>query len=150
MAGRIRAHFERHGFGLWVVAVPGTTDFAGCVGLSVPRFESWFTPCVEVAWRLLPAFWGRGYATEGARAAIGHGFETIGLAGIVSFTVPQNVRSVRVMERVGMRRDGDFEHPGLPSGHPLRRHVLYRIGRVEHGRQAARTTPVAPRTIGPE
>jgi RimJ/RimL family protein N-acetyltransferase len=131
LAQRIEQHFAEHGFGLWVVDVTGVTPFAGYVGLSVPRFEAPFTPCVEIGWRLARSCWGRGYATEAARAVLAFGFEGLALGEIVSFTVPDNDRSRRVMERIGMSRnpDGDFEHPGLPDGHPLRRHVLYRIAR---------------------
>ncbi len=129
--GRIGAHFLDHGFGLWAVQILGGAKFAGYVGLSVPRFHARFTPCVEVGWRLAAEHWGRGYATEGAKAAVAFGFEQLGLKEIVSFTVPANVRSIRVMERIGMTRDpaDDFDHPLLPEGHPLRRHVLYRIAR---------------------
>jgi RimJ/RimL family protein N-acetyltransferase len=128
LAGRIEAHFARHGFGLWAVEIAGVAPFAGFVGLSIPTFEAPFTPCVEVGWRLIRTHWGHGYATEGARAAIAFGFATLGLAEIVSFTVPENGRSRRVMEKLGMSRNpaDDFDHPGLPEGHPLRRHVLYR------------------------
>jgi RimJ/RimL family protein N-acetyltransferase len=126
--GRVTAHFEQHGFGMWVVEIPGVTPFAGAVGLMIPRFTASFTPCVEIGWRLAQAHWGHGYATEGARAALAFGFTTIGLPEIVSFTVPANVRSRRVMEKLGMSHDpgDDFDHPELPAGHPLRRHVLYR------------------------
>lgn len=131
VAARIRAHFERSGFGLWAVEVPGVTPFAGFIGLSIPAFAAHFTPCVEVGWRLARAHWGAGYATEGARAALQCGFEELGLSEIVSFTVPANERSRAVMERLGMRRDpaDDFDHPGLPADHPLLRHVLYRVAR---------------------
>ena len=130
-AERIEAHFAEHGFGLWAVEIPGVTPFAGYVGLSVPRFEARFTPCVEIGWRLAFAHWRGGHATEGARAALAFGFEQAGLDEIVSFTVPANVRSRRVMEKLGMRRDPaeDFDHPALPVGHVLRRHVLYRIAK---------------------
>jgi RimJ/RimL family protein N-acetyltransferase len=131
MVRRIREHFERHGFGLWAVEVCGAEAFIGFTGLSVPRFETPFTPCVEVGWRLAREVWGHGYATEAARAALEFGFTRIGLNEIVSYTVPENQRSRRVMERIGMTHDptGDFEHPLLPQGHPLRRHVLYRLWR---------------------
>lgn len=103
----------------------------GFIGLSKPRFEAHFTPCIEIAWRLVVRAWGNGYATEGARASLAFGFDTLDLDEIVSFTVPANVRSIRVMERLGMTRSphDDFDHPRLPEGHPLRRHVLYRLGR---------------------
>jgi RimJ/RimL family protein N-acetyltransferase len=129
LAQRIRAHFAEHGFGLWAVEVPGQVEFAGFVGLSVPTFGAHFTPCVEVGWRLAAEHQGTGYATEGARAALACGFEALGLDEIVSFTVPANRRSRRVMEKLGMRRDpaDDFDHPSLAPGHRLRRHVLYRL-----------------------
>lgn len=131
LVDRIEAHFAARGFGLWAVEVPGEIPFAGFVGLAVPAFEAAFTPCVEVGWRLAAACWGHGYASEGARAALAFGFAQLALAEIVSFTVPANVRSRRVMERLGMTRDpaDDFDHPALPDGHPLRRHVLYRAVR---------------------
>jgi len=128
LAARIRAHLEAEGWGLWAVEVKGKSPYIGCVGLSVPRFEAHFTPCVEIAWRLARSAWGRGYATEGARAALAFGFETLGLDEIVSFTATTNVRSYRVMERLGFTHDpaDDFDHPILPAGHRLERHVLYR------------------------
>ncbi|HVS12820.1 MAG TPA: GNAT family N-acetyltransferase [Thermoanaerobaculia bacterium] len=133
LVARLAEHFGRHGFGLWALEEVESGDLAGFVGLSIPTFEAPFTPCVEVGWRLARACWGRGYAIEGARAALRFGFERLGLDEIVSFTVPANTRSRRVMERLGMRRDPqrDFEHPRLPPGDPLRRHVLYRLARAE-------------------
>lgn len=128
MVARIEAHFEAEGFGLWAVEVPGGVPFAGFVGLSRVGFEAPFTPAVEIGWRLARPCWGRGYATEGAAAALAFAFEQVGLDEVVSFTGPANARSRAVMERIGMARDraGDFEHPRLPPEHPLRRHVLYR------------------------
>ena len=86
---------------------------------------------VEKGWRLVRSAWGRGYATEAARAALAFGFERAGLEEIVSFTVPGNGPSWAVMERLGMARDpaDDFDHPAIAAGHPLRRHVLYRLRR---------------------
>ena len=131
LAARIEAHFDARGFGLWAVEAPGVAPFVGFVGLSVPGFEAHFTPCVEIGWRLAAEHWGKGYAAEGARAALAFGFETLRLEEIVSFTATGNLPSRRVMERIGMTHDpaDDFDHPALPEGHPLRRHVLYRIGR---------------------
>jgi RimJ/RimL family protein N-acetyltransferase len=124
---RIEVHFDRHGFGFWAAEHNGV--FIGFIGLAVPRFEAAFTPCVEIGWRLARPSWGSGLATEGARAALAFGFDTLGLDEIVSFTVPGNVRSRRVMEKLGMIYTEDFEHPLIPEGHPLRRHVLYRLKR---------------------
>jgi RimJ/RimL family protein N-acetyltransferase len=131
LVDRIEAHFAEHGFGPWAVELPSASSFIGFVGLSVPSFHAHFTPCVEVGWRLARAYWGNGYATEGARAALRFGFDELGLLEIVSFTVPANIRSRHVMEKLGMRHSpsDDFDHPGLPQGHPLRRHVLYRLTR---------------------
>jgi RimJ/RimL family protein N-acetyltransferase len=129
---RARAHWDEHGFGQWVVEIPGVASFIGVVGLNVVSYEAHFTPAVEVAWRLARAYWGQGYATEAARAALDSGFGTLGLNEIVALTVPANRRSRRVMERLGMRRspEDDFDHPRVPEG-PLRRHVLYRLPRPQ-------------------
>jgi RimJ/RimL family protein N-acetyltransferase len=126
---RIEAHFEQHRFGLWATQLRDSSEFIGFIGISVPRFEAAFMPCVEIGWRLASAHWGRGLATEGARAVMRHAFEDLSLPALVSFTVPANLRSRRVMEKLGMTRNpaDDFHHPQLPHGHPLRRHVLYRL-----------------------
>jgi RimJ/RimL family protein N-acetyltransferase len=126
MVERIDAHFERHGFGLWAVSVREGSPFIGFVGLAIPAFQAHFTPCVEVGWRLAAEYWRRGYATEAARAAVAFGFGTLALNEIVSFTVPENERSRRVMERLEMTHDpaDDFDHPRLAD---RRRHVLYRL-----------------------
>jgi RimJ/RimL family protein N-acetyltransferase len=125
----IEAGFERHGFGLWALEVRESGELAGFTGLAVPGFEAHFTPAVEVGWRLARPAWGRGYATEAGRAALACGFERHGLEEIVSFTSVGNLRSRAVMERLGMTRDpaDDFDHPRVPAGDPLRRHVLYRV-----------------------
>jgi len=132
MVERIEAHFVQHGFGLWAAELRGSGEFLGYVGLAVPRFEAAFTPCVEIGWRIALNHWGRGFATEGARAAARFAFDVLSLEELVSFTVPANVRSLRVMEKLGMTHDAtdDFDHPLLAVGHPLRRHVLYRIKRA--------------------
>ena len=126
MAARIMAKLDSQGWGLWAVEVVGGEPFIGFTGLAVPSFEAHFTPCTEVGWRLAHSAWGKGYATEAARAALAFGFDALGLAEIVSFTAVSNKRSAAVMERLGMRRDGEFDHPGMAQGSLLRRHVLYR------------------------
>jgi RimJ/RimL family protein N-acetyltransferase len=130
---RIRKHFDERGFGMWAVEVPGEAPFIGFVGLMAPSFEAHFMPAVEVGWRIARAHWNLGYATEGAREALRLGFEELRLQEIVSMTVPGNVRSRRVMEKLGMKRDpkDDFDHPRIPKGSPLVRHVLYRISAAE-------------------
>jgi RimJ/RimL family protein N-acetyltransferase len=136
-AARIRADIEKRGWGLWAVEVKGAArtavPFIGYVGLSIPSFDAHFTPCVEIGWRLSKEHWGYGYASEAAAASLRFAFQKLTFQQIVAFTVPLNERSIRVMERIGMSRDpaGDFEHPKLPPGHPLRPHVLYRANRTQ-------------------
>jgi RimJ/RimL family protein N-acetyltransferase len=128
----IEAHFAEHGFGPWAVEVPHVAPFIGFVGLSIPRFEAHFTPCVEIGWRIAAEYWNQGYATEAARAALVFGFDSLELEQIFAFTVPDNLASRRVMEKIGMKHNAsdDFEHPLLPAGHPLCRHVLYKVFRT--------------------
>lgn len=125
---RIQAHHRIHGFSLWAVEEKATGNFMGFIGLNIPSFEVHFTPTVEIGWRLAQPFWGKGYATEGAKQALDYGFTILALPEIVSFTATVNKPSIAVMERLGMSRteSDDFDHPRLPPGHPLQRHVLYR------------------------
>ena len=120
-AERIEAHFERHGYGLWAVEVDGA--FVGYTGLSWAEGLP-FSPFLEVGWRLSTVAWGHGYATEAARAALEVGLEQVD--SVVSFTATRNERSWRVMERLGMRRESEFDHPRVPDSSPLKRHYLYR------------------------
>ena len=130
---RFLARWNDEGHAPWAVERLGDGTFLGFIGLLSIHFDAPFTPAVEVGWRLARSAWGHGYATEGGRAALRWGFETLGLDEIVSFTTPGNTRSRAVMERLGMTRDaaGDFDHPLIAEGHPLRRHVLYRLRRAD-------------------
>jgi RimJ/RimL family protein N-acetyltransferase len=129
LVGAFRDGWAANGFGIWVVERVADRAMLGFTGLSRPTFM----PVVEVGWRFARHAWGFGYATEAARAALSFGFETLGLEEIVSFTATTNVRSQRVMERLGMTHDpaDDFDHPRLPDGHRLRRHALYRLRRSD-------------------
>jgi ribosomal-protein-alanine N-acetyltransferase len=126
---RFKDEFAQMGFCPWALEIEAISQFIGFVGLQAVGLEMPFAPAVEVGWRLAKSSWGLGYATESATTAIGFGFDELGLDEIVSFTSVANVRSQRVMERLGMRRDehGDFDHPRLPDDTRLRRHVLYRL-----------------------
>lgn len=132
---RARQRWADHGFGQFVVELPGEASFIGVVGLGDLNPAVPGGPAIEAAWRLARPYWGKGYAFEAARAAVEDGFCRLGLAEIVAITVVGNQRSRRVMERLGMihrsAEDFDFEHPRLPPGHPLRRHGLYRLRRRE-------------------
>jgi len=141
LADRIEAHFRTHGFGGFAAELRATGEFIGFIGLAVPNFDtSILLPpsaqpdpianrVVEIGWRLAHSAWGQGLATEGARAATRYAFDTLKLPSLVSFTVPANLRSRRVMEKIGMVHDpsSDFLHPNLSEGHPFRPHVLYRL-----------------------
>lgn len=124
---RFVAGWAHHGFGPWAAQRRDTGEFIGFVGLAAATFDAWFTPAVEVGWRLAAPHWGRGFATEGGLAALTFGFDTLGLDEVVSFTARVNERSWRVMERLGMTRVGAFEHPRVPAGHVVRPHLLYRV-----------------------
>lgn len=125
----MNSHGDKYGYMLWAVELKETGEFIGFIGLNYTDWKSHFTPTVEVGWRLGSQYWGKGYATEGAKAALNYGFKKCNLKEIVSFTVPANVRSIRVMEKIGLKRDiqGDFAHPKLPPEHALSHHVLYRL-----------------------
>lgn len=126
---QFRARMEEQGWGLWAVEVPGVVDLAGFVGLN-PGDGALGRPCIEVGWRLAKAWWGRGYAPEGAVAAVRFAFDELALEEVVSFTVPENLRSRRVMEKIGLTFAGRFEHARLAlERHPMRFHVLYRAER---------------------
>ena len=129
-ADRVDAHFAEHGYGLY--AVEDATGFVGFTGLMWATFEAPFNPALEVGWRLARAAWGKGYATEAAIASLRRGFAEVD--SIVSFTAVTNERSWRVMERIGMRREGTFDHPRVPEGHPIRPHLLYRADRATWSR----------------
>ena len=129
MIERFAEELDREGWGLWAVEEAGGAPFVGMVGLHRVHPEVPCAPAVEVGWRLHPDHWGHGYATEAASASLRFGFDEAGLEEIVGFTTTLNTRSQAVMARLGMRRDpdGDFDHPSVPEGSPLRRHVLYRL-----------------------
>lgn len=127
-ANYIRRETAQCGFGFWAVELPGIAPFIGFTGLEVPSYTAHFTPCVEIGWRFAAAYWGYGYATEAASAALTYGFSTLGLKEIVACTAVDNWRSRRVMERIGMTHDSadDFGHPQIAKDTRLHRHVLYR------------------------
>jgi RimJ/RimL family protein N-acetyltransferase len=114
------------------VELRASARLIGFTGLLIPQCPLPFSPCVEIAWRLAHEYWGQGYASEAARAVLRLGFEPLQLAEIVSCTALGNQRSQALMQRLGLQRSAseDFDHPALPSGHPLSRHVLYRLSRV--------------------
>lgn len=137
-ADRIVARMEQQGFGLWAVEVPGIADFIGFIGLN-PADAVLGRPVLEVGWRLAAEHWGRGYATEGARASLAHAFDVLGKDEVVSFATTANQRSRHVMEKLGLvrRPEDDFDHPGVPPSWSGRRHVLYRITREQWRSQLA-------------
>lgn len=133
LAEKIQREFFLRGYGFWAVEIPGEYDFIGYIGLNYWNLNMSFAPCIDVGWRLASEHWGKGYATEGARAALKYGFEVLEFSEIVAMATIGNVKSHRVMERLGMRHDPaeNFEHPMVPKGDPLSWRVLYRLTRKE-------------------
>jgi RimJ/RimL family protein N-acetyltransferase len=126
---------DRDGYGFAAIEIAATGECAGFAGLTGTDYIP-FLPegTVEIGWRLAPEFWGRGIASEAARAWLGFGFNALGLEEIVSFAVEANHRSTAIMKRIGMRAEPslDFDHPGVPDSHPhLKRHVFYRLKRAD-------------------
>lgn len=124
---RVNQHINEYGYGFFAVERKDNGQFIGFTGLSHPRFETHFTPCVEIGWRLSKANWGLGFATEAALACLDFGFNLPGLDEIYSFTPVHNKRSEHVMEKIGMKKEGYFDHPLVEDGHVLKKHVLYKI-----------------------
>ena len=135
----IEARFDQHGYGLWAVEVRATGALAGFTGLQDVPFQAPFTPAIEVGWRLARTVWGRGYATEAARAALAYGFGALRLPEVVAMIVPANRRSRAVAQRLDMTQDpaGAFEHPRFAPGHRLRRHLLYRLSATQAAEASA-------------
>ena len=133
LVDRVREAIDRNGHGWWAVERKADGAFLGWTGLVTARHDLPFQGAPEVGWRLARHAWGAGYASEAARAALGYGFDKLGAAEVVSFTTPENTRSQAVMRRIGLRRapTRDFDHPSMPEGHRLRRHVVYAISREE-------------------
>ncbi len=126
---RIRAEIQSAGFGLYAAELKDSGAFIGLLGFHVPTFETDFTPCVEIGWRLAREAWGHGYATEGAAACLAYGFEQLGFDEVYSFTSVPNKPSQRVMQKIGMSFAKTFGHPKVEPSHPLYEHVLYRATR---------------------
>jgi RimJ/RimL family protein N-acetyltransferase len=129
-------HIEKYGWGFWALELRETEEFLGFVGMKNVTEDLPFAPAVEIGWRLAFPYWGKGYASEAAKASLDVAFNTLNLSEVVSFTPLQNLRSQRVMERLGMRRDSlVFEHPQVPTESPLLKHCLYRINADEWSRE---------------
>jgi RimJ/RimL family protein N-acetyltransferase len=124
---RLQGHIEKYGYGFFAVERKDIGTFIGFTGLAHPGFEAEFTPCVEIGWRLSKENWGFGFATEAALACLDFGFDQLALGEIYSFTAVPNTRSEKVMQKIGMQKEGYFDHPMMEEGHWLKKHVLYKI-----------------------
>lgn len=125
----INDNIYKYGYGLFAAELKATGEFIGFIGFSHPAFTSYFTPCVEIGWRLAARFWGQGLATEGATACLEAGFQKWDMTDIYSFTSIHNLPSEKVMIRIGMTRQGTFSHPAIPAGNWLCEHVLYKTSK---------------------
>ena len=123
----VQAEFAENNFGLYAAEEKSSGSFMGYIGFHHANLDTGFCPCVEIGWRLAKQFWNNGYATEGARACLAHGFSNLGFSEVYSFTAVANTPSQNVMRKIGMQFYEHFEHPGIPAGHPLRPHVCYVI-----------------------
>ena len=121
------AHIAEHGFGMFAVDEKSSNSFIGFIGIAWIGYELPFTPAVEIGWRLDKSFWGKGLATEGALKCLELGFQKFELNKIASMTALVNQPSERVMQKIGMERRGEFDHPKVPIANPLCRHVWYEI-----------------------
>jgi len=128
---RITDFIQQKGFGLFAAEEKGSEEYIGFIGFNQPTFSSYFTPCIEIGWRLDRRFWNRRFATEGAKACLAYEFSALDFKEVVSFTSTINIKSINVMKKIGMAFDEEFEHPNVEEGHPLRRHVLYKISKAK-------------------
>jgi ribosomal-protein-alanine N-acetyltransferase len=126
---RVQKHFLENGFGLYVVENTSTKQFLGYTGFMIANFEASFTPCIEIGWRFKKQYWGKGYATEAAKACLQYGFDSLGFDKICSFTATPNIKSENVMKTIGMIKTGTFSHPKIDKEHILNLHVIYEIGK---------------------
>ena len=122
---KILEEFSEYGYGLYAVEEKCSDNFIGYIGFHRAKFEIDFCPCVEIGWRLDKEYWGKGYATEGAKACLKHGFMNLGLNKVYSFTTVVNMASQKVMQKIGMKLERYFDHPGIPQDHPYIPHVCY-------------------------
>jgi len=130
--GRIENHFKDYGYGLWAVEVKETSKFIGYIGFHHATFESDFCPCVEIGWRLDLSSWHNGYATEGAKACLLHGFNFLGFKEVYSFTAKINLSSINVMKKIALKKIKDFDYPAIEEASPLKVHVLYKLEKSEY------------------
>ena len=119
----------------WVIETKNDQKSIGFIGMDSPDWVASFTPCHEIGWRISPLYWGKGYATEASKSVLDYALNVMNLKEIVAFAVPENVQSINIMEKLGMKRDSkhDFLHPEIPSNHPLAKNVLYRISQKQLG-----------------
>lgn len=131
---KVNAHFEKHSYSLYATVRKDTGEFIGFIGLLIADFDAHFTPATEIGWRLSSKHWGQGFATEGAKAVLDYAFRELKIPEIVSFTAEGNAKSVKVMQKIGLRHNenDDFDHQKLDDTNPLKRHVLYRLNRQEY------------------
>lgn len=136
---KVNAHFENHGYSLYATVRKDTNEFIGFIGLLIADFKAHFTPATEIGWRLSSKHWGKGFATEGAKAVLDYAFRELKIPEIVSFTAAGNAKSIRVMQKIGMQHNAgdDFDHPKLDDTSPFKRHVLYRLTREDYLRDLA-------------
>lgn len=128
---RFQKHLKEHGYGMYAIERTEDNEFVGFAGLAEVPFAASFTPAVEIAWRFDYEYWGLGYGMETGKAVLDHAFKKLDMKEVVAYTVHDNMRTIDLLERLGMTRDpdGDFDYPGMRKDHPLGHFVLYRAQR---------------------
>lgn len=127
---KIEDHFNKYGYGLWAVELIENSRFIGYIGFFNAEFESEFTPCIEIGWRLSKEYWNKGYATEGAKACLNYGFNLLHFESVHSFTAKINTKSINVMEKIGLEKQSEFDHTKVDKNSNLKLHVLYKIDKT--------------------
>ncbi len=126
LINRLRLHFEKHGYTYFAVDVLETGEFIGFCGLAVQAWQSEFTPCVDMGWRLQQSAWGKGYATEAARACLDAAANIFGLQEVFTFAPDLNLPSQNVMKKIGLEYAGDFIHPAIADDNRFKTCVAYK------------------------
>ncbi len=127
---RMQAQFQEHKFCYFAVELLDTNAFIGFIGLLNQTYEAPFTPCIDIGWRLAPDFWNKGLASEGAKRCLHYAFSELKLTEIIATTTVHNKASIKVMEKIGMKKKMNFEHPKLKHDEKLKACVCYEVTRV--------------------
>lgn len=129
---KLKSHYVENGFTYYAVDILETQEFIGMIGLAFQKYETEFTPAIDIGWRLKKTAWGKGYATEGARRCVKHAFNALGINKIISVCTLQNQKSEKVMKKIGMKKIGEFDHPKMNNYPEYKKHICYEINKTKN------------------